>query len=196
MDNKPLFPVLPVFPLFVQYRVLMANQIQLGSYESPGFPTSSGQESLIVECNGSVLAISDTHLIDPNGPELLSNHAPNNTMYGLYLFDRGQDTYFMLVRDQPTGAPEGGSFFPADGVAIIGRSSTWYTLRAAGRHGTAQSGGSWQFDAIQKIVFFPRLPLATGIEQTRDQDANPFAAFNVDLPRISLDPLRADQPGS
>ena len=153
------------------FRVLMNNKLEMGTYEQPGHPTSTSQEYLIVEREGDVLAISDTAKIDPAGADdELANRQPNLTMYALYLFEeggssllgrfsnlllfRGPRTYYLLVREVPAGAPAAGNFFAVDGVAYVQWSffGRW-RLRAAGRHDNNFGRGSWQFTAGQRPLF-------------------------------------------
>ena len=153
-----------------EFRVLMNNKLELGTYEQPGHPTSTSQEYLIVEREGDVLAISDTNKIDPAGADdELANRQPNLTMYGLFLFEegfsfsgwirriiflQGPRTYYLLVREVPAGAPAAGNFFAVDGVAYVQWSflGRW-RLRAAGRHDNNFGRGSWQFTAGQRPLF-------------------------------------------
>ncbi len=113
-----------------------------------------GNQFLIVERKNDILMISDTRKVDVHGEDTLENHQPNLTMYGRFLYNRGQSAVFLVSKEKPVEAPTVGTFFPVDGVVTIGRTLFWRNLLAEGQH-ESSLGGAWQFDAVdvRKSIF-------------------------------------------
>lgn len=170
----------PQEPTMADFRVLMHNQLGLGPYDSPGYPTEEMPEDMIVVRSGDILYISDAFKMDDEGADHLDNYYALNTQRGLWLFDEGEETflgnaigsfvralllrskrsYFLLVRDVPAGVNTEGKFFPVDGMAYVEfRLFRGWALRAAGRHDIPQQlqeendRRSWQHTAKQESSF-------------------------------------------
>lgn len=152
------------------FTALMNNALELGPYDGICHPNNTAQEMLVVKRQGDILRISDSFKIDPNGPDVVSNYSINNSMYGICAREEPSInvSYFLLVREIPVGAPQEGTFFPADGIAKITTSAPWFyfstrSLMAAGRHDHTVDPGpggkiSWRFTATE-LIKFPKFKL-------------------------------------
>ena len=145
------------------FKVAMHNAIAMAGYFTPHNILNSGHEWLIVERSGSegdILTISDaggaTSVPPTDAPASLSE---NNSMYGILLYEEEREAVFLLVRHLPAGGIVPGSFFPADGCAILTEECNGFFMRASGRHAHDATGNdipnppvggpgfAWHFDA-------------------------------------------------
>jgi len=114
--------------LVKSFVVAMAADIARSDYAKPTLIRSRSREWLIA-CrwgpDGEYLSIATAGaMLDPRGPGAPDAIAPIHSLFGLLVSESDTDSTFLLVRQLPGPIELAGTFFPADGYALLQQRDT------------------------------------------------------------------------